>query len=111
MIVQGWTAWMADLTSAPERARRQAAEATIKTLHDIEATAKTLVPVDTGATKNSIGVDVYDDRIGGEVGPTTHYAPYLENGTARMAPRPFMDPAGRKHIPDWVRAIEDAGDF
>lgn len=50
------------------------------------------VPVDTGRLKQSIGVQKVQD---GEyrVGTNVDYAPYVEFGTRRQAPQPFMRPA------------------
>ena len=41
---------------------------------NIEAEAKTLVPVDTGATRASIAVTIIDDGLGASIGPSTLYA-------------------------------------
>lgn len=80
-----------------------------KTAFDIEATAKQLCPVDTGATANSIYSAFDDSELAAAVGPTTEYAPYLEYGTSRMAPHAFMGPAFDRHIPDFVAAARQLG--
>jgi HK97 gp10 family phage protein len=47
---------------------------------------------DTGTLRNSIAHEVVSSqRV--RVGTNVEYAPFLEFGTARMAPRPFMRPA------------------
>lgn len=85
---------------------------TRKTALDIEAYSKGLVPVDTGATKNSIGSDITETGDGdnyaitAETGPQTDYAPLLETGTERMAPRPYMGPAFDRATPPWLVALE-----
>lgn len=81
----------------------------------IEQLSKQLVPVDTGATKNSIGVDTAGDgrfaAITATIGPTTGYAHFLERGTSRRAPRPFMVPALNRVTPGFVADCEAlAGD-
>lgn len=98
-------------------APRKAGFAIAKTAHDIEATSKTFVPVDTGATKNSIHVATPDGHAldgtsvnpAAEIGPTTHYAPHLEYGTVKMAPHAFMGPALDRHAPDLAKALGTLG--
>jgi HK97 gp10 family phage protein len=84
----------------------------------IEQAAKAIVPVDTGALRESITSDVDDSgrTIVGRVGPHTHYAAYVEFGTgiagaasaghgagpysptwAGMPAQPYMRPALDEH--------------
>lgn len=90
---------------------RKAKNIVSKVAHGIEATAKSLVRVDTGATKNSIGADISPDGLHAEVGPTTSYSPYLEWGTSRMGPYPFMGPALDQWAPQFEAAVEQLGDL
>jgi HK97 gp10 family phage protein len=60
---------------------------------DTVAGAQTAAPVDTGNLKNSIGVDFDADGLGFEAGPTANYGGYVEYGTSRMDPQPYMRPA------------------
>ena len=61
----------------------------------IENDAKGYSPVRTGNNRRSIHSDVVDGGsvISAKIGPSTDYGIYLEFGTRRMAPRPFMRPA------------------
>lgn len=101
------------LNHAAAEARPLAEIAVRKTALDIEATSKAFAPVDTGALRNSIGSDIHADgehgSIEAEIGPTVKYAPYLEFGTSRMAPRAFMGPALDRHAPSFVQALEQLG--
>lgn len=101
----------ADLTKASTRAKERAPLVVRKAALDVVAHGKRFSPVDTGATKGSIGADITTE--GGEVvaiiGPATHYAPYLEYGTSRAAPQPFMGPALDIVAPGFVEAIEQLG--
>ena len=63
-----------------------------KTGFDVVRLAQNRVPVDTGATKNSIR-SRFVNRFTRRIGPTTLYAIFLEFGTIRMPARPFMVPA------------------
>lgn len=47
----------------------------------------------TGATKRSITLSMEDGGLSAKVGPTTHYAIYLEKGTRKMSAQPFVKPA------------------
>ena len=47
----------------------------------------------TGATKESVGLEITDDGFTAESGATTEYAPYLEYGTRFMDAQPFIRPA------------------
>jgi len=75
--------------------------------YSIQRTAQSIVAVDTGATKNSIGVDV--EGLFAEIGPTTEYAPFLEGGTSTQAAQPFMGPAYDRNLPIIERAVAKLG--
>ena len=71
---------------------------------NIELKAKDRVPVDTGATKNSIIV-TKPRNFQRRIGPSTKYAPYLEFGTHRMPARPFLVPALKSEEPKLQSAV------
>lgn len=98
----------ADLGKASFAATRKASLVVAKSAHDVERIAKTRAPVDTGALRNSISATVH--TLSAEVGPTVNYAPYLEFGTSRMAPQPFMGPAADATEPGFVAAMEQLAD-
>lgn len=98
----------ADLNMASGRVGALASAAVRKTAHDIEADAKALAPVDTGALKGSISTTITGDgRTGAmeaEVGPTVDYGQHVEYGTSRQAPQPYLGPAFDRRAP----SLEDA---
>jgi HK97 gp10 family phage protein len=100
-----------DLTEQTMAATKRASVVVRKTSMDIVGTAQQLVPVDTSATKQSIGADIDVDTLGATIGPTTHYAHWLEFGTSRMAPHAFMGPALDRHTPAFVQAMAQIGDL
>lgn len=103
----------AGLSSAGRRVGRQAAALTRATAARIERDAKLACPVDTGFLRNSIGTTITGDGRGGivsaTVGPTADYAGYVEFGTSRQRPQPFMNPAADRHTPGWLAGIEALG--
>lgn len=113
--VEGANELVAEFAAAGQRIGQQAAAVVRKTAQDVIATAQTFVPVDTGATKNSIGVDYEGDgrsaSMAAIVGPTTEYAPHLEDGTVHAAPQAFMGPALDRHIPGFVEALAQIADL
>lgn len=62
----------------------------------VERDAKILCPVKTGTLKRSI-THKFIDKITAIVGSNMEYAPYIELGTSKMAPRSFLRPALAKN--------------
>ena len=46
----------------------------------------------TGETKRSVGLEIIDNGMTAESGPTTEYSEYLEYGTRFMEKQPFVKP-------------------
>ena len=65
---------------------------------NVERKAKETVPVDTGATRDSIEAR-HKCVLTYSSGPSTHYAPFLEFGTVKMAARPYLIPAVESESP------------
>jgi len=79
-----------------------------KFVEDVRDLAKQFCPVDTGSLKMSIRIEIYASpagvwhklgvRAGGYItnpktGRKVDYAVYVEYGTSKMSPQPFMRPA------------------
>lgn len=95
-----------------------------------ERHAKEYCTVDTGRLRNSIthatseskGADVYMDNHGqqffggsangtpkeGEVyiGTNVEYAPYVELGSSRQKPQPYLAPAVQRHIEEYKQILK-----
>lgn len=104
----------ADISRAAASTGQRAQLVVRKTALDIERTAKNMVPVDTGNLKGSIGHS--DLRTVGrsgsmavEIGPTANYGEFVELGTSRMAPQPYMGPAADAHAPSFEQAMRQLG--
>lgn len=83
------------------------------TAYRIEADAKSLAAVDTGALRSSITTTIAGDGASGsmtaEIGPTVEHGVYVELGTSRMAAQPYLQPAADRNIPGLVQGVEQLG--
>lgn len=87
-----------------EAVKHQVGESALK----IQEEAKKRAPVDTGALRNSITVDFYEQGLAAQIGPHMPYAPYVEHGTRKMAARPFLSPAFEAERPRFEKGIRKA---
>ena len=78
-----------------------------KTAFDIEGDAKVFVPVRTGNLRNSIGSDV--EGLSADIGPTADYGGYVEFGTSKMAPQPYLMPATDRNLDGLMEALGQIG--
>ncbi|UVY83796.1 HK97 gp10 family phage protein [Brachybacterium sp. NBEC-018] len=101
----------ADLQAASREVMPRARLALRKALTDIQAGAQNRAPVDTGALKGSITVEVQGNRdfARGEVGPTVHYGGFVETGTSRQRAQPYLRPATDAVIPGYHEALGQVG--
>lgn len=88
---------------APDRAR----ELVKKAAYELEARAKTEVPVDTSNLKNSIGTSIENNGMTGVVSTNVEYAAYVEFGTVKMAAKPYFTPAAEQVRKSFERAVKD----
>lgn len=73
----------------------------------IQARAQSMAPVKTGTLRRSITTQFPTD-LSAVVGPSVHYGIFLEFGTRRMAPRPYMRPAAEAVLPGFAAAVKAA---
>lgn len=69
-----------------------------------ETFAKGKCPVDTGRLRGSITHAVDDDAA--YIGTNVEYGKYVECGTSRMGPRPYLRPAIEDHSHVYMDIIE-----
>ncbi len=74
--------------------------------YEIEKQGKANCPVDTGRLRNSIKADV--GNLEANIGTDVYYAPYVHDGTYRMAARPFLESAAETVLDDIEDRIADA---
>lgn len=90
----------------------EARKAIRETAEEIKAAAKAAAPVDTGALRDSISYETRETAGGAEaeIGPTVWYSHFLEYGTARMGPRPFLGPALDRYGNELEKRLGDVAD-
>ena len=95
LYVEGLEEVVAGLAAEAALAPARAEDALDSVSERVEDDAYDLAPKLTGAMANSIETTV--EAGSRETGPTVDYAPFVEFGTAFMAPQPFMGRAASKH--------------
>lgn len=98
-----------DIEVGTEYARKQVRGTVRKATLETEARGKARAAVRTGFMRNSITSDFQGsnrDIAQGEAGPEANYAWFVENGTERQAPQPFMGPAADEVEPTFYAALE-----
>ena len=100
-----------DLTTGSGRMKPQARAAVHKTARDIEADAKHMAPVRTGNLRNSITTEATDvaSLVEAVVGPTAEYGAFVEFGTSRQSPQPYLGPAADNRLPGLEAALAEIG--
>lgn len=93
------------LDNAADTTKARASVVVRKTAFDIQGDSMAFAPVDTGNLRNSHTVEVGTGGLTASVGPTAAYAPFVELGTTKMAPQPFLGPATDRRTPAFVAAM------
>ncbi len=68
-----------------------------KVAYDVLADAQRRAPVRTGYLRNSGQVEPAEDRFSRYIHFRAGYAAYVEYGTRRMRPQPYLTPAVERH--------------
>ena len=97
--------YAADLNAWTDTLARRASQVVRKAALDTMADAKTLAPVDTGNLRNSITTDARQGDLVAVVEATASYSAYIEWGTSKMQPQPFMQPAQDRNTEPFMQAL------
>lgn len=62
---------------------------------------------DSGGLVKSISWRTFNRGLSAETGSNIFYAPFLEDGTSKMDPRPWLQPAYEKYADDVVDEVTD----
>lgn len=105
-----------DLTHLAGDLRRASREVLPKTVGLLRAhgdrladIAKSRCPHDTGRLAGSILMTVDPVRLSAEIGPYAYYGHFVEFGTSKMGPRPYMGPALDEVGPGFAEALGRLG--
>ena len=101
-------AMSAALAAKAEAMAQQADQVTRTSGLQAVAIGQSSAPVDTGAHRAGIGMDILG-LAHVEVGASSEYAPYLEYGTYKMAARPHVIPAVEAVVEPWQEALAQIG--
>ena len=99
------TRFAEDLRENADTLARRASQVVRKAALDTMADAKTLAPVDTGNLRNSITTDARQGDLVAVVEATADYAAYIEWGTSKMQPQPFMRPSQDRNTEPFMQAL------
>lgn len=72
---------------------------------DVEKRAKEVAPVKTGTLRRSIHSIFEDGGLRGICGPSVDYGAPVEYGSRGRAARPYMRPAAREVLPQFVAKL------
>ena len=101
----------ADLEKEAPRVGADVSAAVKKSAEAVKKAAAEIAPKRTGTLAGSIGVDTYGDgRSGGMtavIGPLARYGIFVERGTSKMAPQPYMEPAFSAESPKLEQALTE----
>lgn len=103
-----------DIEVGTEHARKQVRNTIRKGAFEIEARGKIGCPYRTGNLRNSISTDFIGsnrDVAQAEIGPEANYGWFVEGGTEKQAPQPYMGPAFDAVEPSVIEALESIDPF
>lgn len=112
VTLDGFEATRRALVRAPEVARVHASSAVAASTFAVSLLAQSLVRVDTGLLKSSIGSTRTVSGLVGNVGITNRAAFYwrfVEFGTVKVPARPFFRPAAEQERSTFIQRMREIG--
>ncbi|MEV5819300.1 HK97-gp10 family putative phage morphogenesis protein [Micromonospora haikouensis] len=104
----------AQLRSAEKRIGVKGSQVVRRSTEEGAGVARRMAAVDTGFMRSSVTTSFTGDAgsgvMDGEWGPEASYAKFVEHGTSRMAPQPFVVPSLDAVTPGFVAACEAISD-
>jgi len=107
--------FVAELAQSTKRINQEASEVVRAAAFETQRLAREFVPVDTGNLKASITVQHPDGgptlpgHLTAQTTATAEYAFWVEFGTSRVGPRPFVNRGADLVVPGFVRSMAEIG--
>lgn len=98
--ISGGPEMVAKLRSIDKAINGAAQQALLTAVMPTVNRAKELAPYRTGTLRRSIASEPGPGKMEVTIGTDVEYAPYLEFGTSRMSPRPYLRPAIEETLPE-----------
>ena len=99
-----------DLNRAGGRVGARAAKAIRSGTSRVHRDARAAAPVDSGELRDSIDARIFGDgrrgSVTGVVGAAARHSLFVEFGTSKMAPQPYLGPALAANADAFVAAVE-----
>jgi len=113
--VDGLDAVVKEFTWRAKRVTPEAGKVTVEYAEKAAQKMRDTVPIDQGDVLDSIDADsmptIGMGSVYADAGPGHFVARFLENGTVKMSPRPFVGPAADQILGPFADALGDiAGD-
>lgn len=97
-----------DFARISRELRPRLRDAINETALDVETLAKQRAPVKTGNLRRSLHTAPAAEELRATVGTNVEYARFVEYGTSRMGPRPYLTPALESNRPRFVDRLARA---
>lgn len=108
--VEGLDSWMRYVDSISEKVEQDVERHVAQTGYKVEANAKRLVPVDTGHLRRSIQTElekVLKKSYTATIGTNVEYAQFVEFGTRRTQPKPYLIPSFDKYKQVFIDGLKE----